>query len=159
MSTVPATTESHLTSLQHSEAIIKHYSLISAGVGFVPLPLLNWAGIITAQALMVAEIGRAFGVAPTTKERIRTLIVALVASIFQKEIGIRLAGGLLLVPVIGSVAAIFATPAMAWAATQGVGKVFETHFASGGTFLDFDPVKVQAKMKADVEAARANAPA
>ena len=157
MTTVPATTEPNLTPLQHSEAIIKHYSLIGGGVGFVPLPFINWAGIITVQAIMVAEIGKAFGVAPTTKERIRTLIVALVASIFQKELGIRLAGGLLLVPVIGSAAAIFATPAMAWAATQGIGKVFETHFASGGTFLDFDPVKVQAKMKAEVEAA--NAPA
>ena len=34
-------------------------------------------------------------------------------------------------------------PVFSGAATWAIGKVFIQHFASGGTFLDFDPKKVK----------------
>jgi hypothetical protein len=38
---------------------------------------------------------------------------------------------------------VLAMPALAGASTYAVGKVFELHFASGGTFLNFNPKSVQ----------------
>jgi hypothetical protein len=45
------------------------------------------------------------------------------------------------------------SPAFASASTYAVGKVFIQHFATGGTFLDFDPDKVKAHFAAEVERA------
>jgi hypothetical protein len=45
--------------------------------------------------------------------------------------------------VIGVMSAFVAIPGLAAAFTYAVGKVFVQHFASGGTFLDFDPKKVR----------------
>ena len=49
-------------------------------------------------------------------------------------------GGLVkMIPFVGMVA----VPAFAGASTYALGKVFEQHFASGGTFLNFDAVAVR----------------
>jgi uncharacterized protein (DUF697 family) len=47
------------------------------------------------------------------------------------------------IPLIGSLSGLVAVPALAAAFTYAVGKIFLQHFASGGTFLDFDPQKVR----------------
>ena len=47
-------------------------------------------------------------------------------------------------PVVGTALGIVAVPAFASGLTWAIGKVFVQHFASGGTFLDFDPDKVRA---------------
>src|SRR6201999_4230329 len=47
------------------------------------------------------------------------------------------------VPVLGPMVGLLAFPASSAALTYAVGKVFVQHFASGGTFLDFDPKTVR----------------
>jgi uncharacterized protein (DUF697 family) len=47
------------------------------------------------------------------------------------------------IPVAGNFMGLVAIPGVAAAFTYAVGKVFVQHFASGGTFLDFDPKKVR----------------
>ncbi len=47
------------------------------------------------------------------------------------------------VPVIGQTAGVIAMPIVSGAATYAMGKVFIQHFASGGTFLTFNPEKVR----------------
>ena len=46
-------------------------------------------------------------------------------------------------PLVGSLLSVASLPLFAGGITYAVGKVFITHFASGGTFLDFDPDKVR----------------
>ncbi len=48
-----------------------------------------------------------------------------------------------MVPVIGTVAGMFATPALAAATTYAVGTVFVQHLESGGTLLTFDAKKMK----------------
>lgn len=47
------------------------------------------------------------------------------------------------VPVIGQTAGVIAMPIVSGATTYAIGKVFIQHFASGGTFLTFNPEKVR----------------
>ena len=47
------------------------------------------------------------------------------------------------VPVIGQTAGVIGMPIVSGAATYAMGKVFIQHFASGGTFLTFNPEKVR----------------
>jgi hypothetical protein len=45
--------------------------------------------------------------------------------------------------LFGAILGAVTLPFFAGAATYAIGKVFMQHFASGGTFLDFDPDKVR----------------
>lgn len=59
-------------------------------------------------------------------------IVALVVSSMTKVI-----------PGVGQTAGVVTMPLLAGATTYAIGKVFNQHFASRGTFLTFDPDKVK----------------
>ena len=48
------------------------------------------------------------------------------------------------IPGIGTTAGVVAMPILGGATTYATGKVFIQHFASGGTFLSFNPDKVKA---------------
>jgi uncharacterized protein (DUF697 family) len=48
-----------------------------------------------------------------------------------------------MIPVAGQVIGFVTMPITAGATTFAVGKVFNQHFASGGTFLTFDSEKVR----------------
>jgi hypothetical protein len=63
------------------------------------------------------------------------------------------------VPVFGQLVGWATMPAFAAAATYAVGKVFDQHFAAGGTFLTFDPKKVQDYFRQKFEEARKRGPA
>ena len=49
-----------------------------------------------------------------------------------------------MIPVLGQTAGVITMPIVAGATTYAIGKIFVQHFASGGTFLTFDPDKVKA---------------
>ena len=59
------------------------------------------------------------------------------------------------VPLFGQVLGVLAVPAFGAGLTWAVGRIFMQHFASGGTFLDFDPEKVRAFFKSGKAAAAA----
>lgn len=48
-----------------------------------------------------------------------------------------------IVPAVGQTAGVVTMPIIAGATTYALGKVFIQHFASGGTFLTFDPEQVK----------------
>ncbi|MCI5140318.1 MAG: hypothetical protein D3909_00955 [Candidatus Electrothrix sp. ATG1] len=48
-----------------------------------------------------------------------------------------------MIPLAGHAVGLVAMPITAGATTFAVGKVFNQHFSSGGTFLTFDPEKVR----------------
>ena len=47
------------------------------------------------------------------------------------------------IPIVGQTVGMLTMPIIAGATTYAVGKVFHQHFASGGTFLTFDPNEVK----------------
>ena len=53
------------------------------------------------------------------------------------------------IPVIGPVIAATSLPAVSAAVTYAIGKVFISHFETGGTLLDFDPVAVREYFRAE----------
>jgi uncharacterized protein (DUF697 family) len=58
------------------------------------------------------------------------------------------------IPVAGPIAAIAVMPALSAAITWAVGRVFLTHFESGGTTLDFDAHKMKEQFDRELERAR-----
>ena len=140
---------------QLANEIVKKYSMYSAGSGLVPVPLVDWAIISGVQMKMLRDLGDVYGV-PFEADRVKPLVAAALGGYASTKLGYGIGGGFIrAIPIIGQTIGILSVPAFAYGLTFAVGKVFIQHFASGGTFLDFDPDKVRAYFQSEVAKARA----
>ena len=131
--------------------IIRNYSLVTAGAGFIPLPLADVTVIAGVQLKLLHSLAKLYEV-PFTSNLGKSLIAALTGGVASDGIARGTLGSLVkAVPIVGSVAGMLTLPAIAGATTYAVGKVFLQHFESGGTFLDFDPDKVKEYFAEQIE--------
>jgi uncharacterized protein (DUF697 family) len=122
---------------------------IAGGVGLVPLPFINMAGITALQLRMLQVLSESYEV-PFSKDLGKKIVGALLGSLVPASLSGRLGTLAALmgrsIHVMGPAGFIVGTlsmPVFAGAATYAIGKVFIQHFESGGTFLDFEPAKVR----------------
>ncbi len=126
-----------------ANAIVKKWSLWSAGAGVVPLPLVDLAAIAGIQLKMLKDLADHYEV-PFKENLGKSAIGSLVSSGIGTQLGTGTIRSLIkAIPVVGTVAGLTVMPAVAAASTLATGKVFTQHFASGGTFLNFKPDQVR----------------
>lgn len=112
---------------------IRNHMLYAAGLGLIPIPIVDTASILTTQVLMLRSIAKIYGL-PFKEQRAKSLIGVLAGNLGTTSV-------LKVIPGLGSVVGGAAMSLTAVAATYAIGKVFTLHFEQGGTLLDFDPVK------------------
>ena len=138
-----------------ADRVIKKHMLYSAGVSFLPVPLLDIAAITGVQLKMLAELAHVYGV-PFEGSKGKSIVSALIGGVATPTLAHGAVGSAVkIIPVVGVMASAFTMPMFASATTYAIGKVFRQHFASGGTFLDFDPEKVRDHFKESFEKAKA----
>lgn len=127
-----------------AEEVIKRFATYAAGAGLIPVPTLDMAAIAGVEIKMLSELAKVYEV-PFENDRVRPIVAAIIGGVAATELGYGIGGSLLKgVPIFGQVFGVLAVPAFGSGLTWAVGRVFMQHFASGGTFLDFDPEKVRA---------------
>jgi uncharacterized protein (DUF697 family) len=134
-------------------AVVKSYLPWAAGAGILPLPGIDLAAIIGVQLRMLAKLAEEYGV-PFKEQAAKSIVAALMATLVEYTLTGGLASAFKFVPVVGTLLGIAVLPAIAAAGTFAIGKVFITHFEAGGTFLEFDPKKVQNHFRVEFEKAR-----
>jgi len=120
-----------------AKAIVASNARWAAGVGLIPLPLVDWAAISGIQTRMLRQLCAEYKV-PYDKASASRYIGALVGGFVPASFGYSLASILKTVPIVGT-AAFIAVPAVAYATTSALGEVFIPHFESGGNLYTFDP--------------------
>ncbi|KAA0679994.1 YcjF family protein [Roseomonas genomospecies 6] len=149
----PASTETR------AAEIIRKHVLMSAAAGVIPLNFVDTAALAVVQLRLLKELSELHGV-----DFRGDIGRSAVGTLFATVAPTALAGGLLgsmafnmalrSVPVIGTVTRLATQPAFNSAFTYALGKVFQQHFASGGTFLTFQPEKVKTYFREKFEEAR-----
>ncbi len=140
----PTTTDTEPVSEEVDETFrsamstVHTYSALSAATGLIPLPFVDMAGFMAMQLLMLKKLCELYGI-PFDSQRSKSAIAILASGINSAYVA---ASSSKLIPFIGAFS-IAAMPAVNGALSYAVGRVFIQHFASGGTFLDFDPNKVR----------------
>jgi uncharacterized protein (DUF697 family) len=135
--------------------VIKKYAAYSAGAGLIPIPALDMVAIAGVQLKMIKDLAAVYDV-PFENDRVRPIVAALIGGYASSKIGAGIGGSLLKsVPLFGTVFGVLSVPAFGAGLSWAIGRVFMQHFASGGTFLDFDPDKVRAYFKGSKAAAAA----
>jgi uncharacterized protein (DUF697 family) len=135
--------KSEVSTEDAAEQIIKQNVLWGAGAGVIPFPLLDAAATAAVQIRMLKQLAALYEV-PFREDRIKNICIGLLAGLGAPVLGGTIAiSAIKFVPVLGALVAVLALPASSAAFTFAVGRVFVQHFASGGTFLDFDPKTVR----------------
>ncbi|MGK5093892.1 DUF697 domain-containing protein [Deltaproteobacteria bacterium TL4] len=121
---------------------IKTNVLWSMGVGLIPIPLVDILGVTAFQLRLLNQLGKLYDLEFKSnwgKSTIGSLLGGVGVG------GLSRVGGSLtkFIPFVGPMIGVVVTPLSAGASTYAVGKIFLQHFASGGTFLTFDPEKVR----------------
>jgi uncharacterized protein (DUF697 family) len=130
--------------------IVKKHVAYAAVVGLVPLPLVNAAGVAGIEIKLLHDLAEIYGV-PFRQDRVKSIVTSLIGGVLSTELGVVTAGAVKGWSILGGVLAFVCVPTFAGAVTYAVGRVFIQHFESGGTFLDFDPEKVQHYFKAQFQ--------
>lgn len=123
--------------------VVRRYALFAAGAGLLPVPLADMTAIAAIQLMMVAELAKVYKV-PFEKDLVRPIVGSLIGGYTSTKLGYRASGVILkTIPAIGPFLGALAVPAFGAGATWAIGRVFIQHFASGGTFLNFEPAQVR----------------
>ena len=122
--------------------------------GVLPLPLLDLALISGVQIKLIADLSELYGIS-FSEHVVRSSIASLVGGILPVS-GISSGGASMLkaIPVIGPLIGMVVAPAFAAATTWAVGRVFITHFESGGTLLDFNVGKARKRFQESYQSAK-----
>jgi uncharacterized protein (DUF697 family) len=139
---------------QQATKIVKTYMLFSMAAGLIPVPVVDLVAVSGVQLKMLAEISQTYNV-PFQENRGKAAMTSLVGFILPSTMAFGAFGSLLkAVPIVGALAGAPAMALFCGAYSWALGNVFIQHFASGGTFLTFDPDKVKEHFKAQFEEGR-----
>lgn len=132
------------------DALIRKRVYAAIGIGFIPVPLVDFAGLTALQLEMIYALSKAHGV-EFKKERVKSILSSLGGGVFTTA-SVPLAASLFkAIPVIGMTAGAASISIMGGATTYGLGWVFDRHFRNGGTLKNFDTEGTKAYFKTKVE--------
>jgi uncharacterized protein (DUF697 family) len=135
--------------------IVNKYMLWSMGAGIIPIPLIDMAAVTGVQLKMIKEISAVYNV-EFSDVKGKSIVTSLLGSIIPNSLSAGFLGSAFkLVPFIGWYAGSVSMSVFSGAATYAIGKVFVQHFASGGTFLEFNPEIMREYFKEEFEKGKA----
>jgi len=125
------------------DKMIRHHVYFAMGVGLIPVPLADFAGLTAIQLNLLRKLAKIYGV-PFFKDSVKNILSSLAGGALPLAMAAPLASSVTkFIPIMGQTAGVVAMPILGGATTYALGKVFIQHFASGGTFLTFEPEKVK----------------
>ena len=143
MEAVAENVEEVLSPDQKATKLIRNYTLGGLGIGVIPLPLVDMAALVALQLKMLHDLSKVYEV-PFNRSLGKSAVSTLLGGYLPVSLtGVTASSLAKFVPFVGTALAYTTQPLLCAAATYAVGKVFQQHFASGGTFLNFDPEQVR----------------
>lgn len=136
------------------DALIRKRVYAAIGIGFVPLPLVDFIGLSAVQLEMIHALAKVYGV-EFKKDRVKSIISALGSGVLTTA-GVPLAASLFKsIPVIGFPAGAATISIMGGASTYALGWVFDRHFRRGGTLAEFDTQEAKCYFKTKLDEGKA----
>lgn len=133
------TVETDTTLAQQADKTILNHTYLSMAAGLIPVPFLDFAGVSGVQLNMMRKLAQIYQI-PFSQDIMKNIIGALLGGSFPASVMPRIAVSVSkAIPIAGQTLGVVSAAAVAGACTYAVGKVFNRHFAEGGTFLSFDP--------------------
>ncbi len=132
------------------DALIRKRVYAAIGIGFVPVPLVDLAGLTAVQLELIHALTKAYGL-EFKKERAKSIISSLGSGIVSVAAVPLFASLFKSLPVVGMTAGGATISIVGGASTYAIGKVFDRHFRKGGNLLNFDAQGAKTYFKTKLE--------
>lgn len=126
------------TQKQNVDSIIRNHMVWSMGAGLIPIPIADFFAVSAIQLDMIRQIAKLHDI-DFSEQAGKASITALTGSGLAR-LGAR---AVKFIPGVGSVLGGITMSVLSGASTYALGEVFNKHFSTGGTFLDFDVDRVK----------------
>lgn len=143
-----------LPSTDGADRIVRKWTLWSAGLGLVPIPLVDFATTTGFSLKMLHSLSQYYGV-EFRGDLGKSAVSSLLAGAAAPTATLGLVSLVKAIPVLGTPLAIVSGPVVCGAFTYAVGRVFTAHFGSGGNLFDFDPESFRDYFHDQIEAGKA----
>jgi uncharacterized protein (DUF697 family) len=137
-----AKAEEMLPTREEADRLIRNHVYGAMGVGLIPLPIVDFVALTGVQLNMLRRLAKLYEV-PFSQDKVKNLLSCLVGGAVPVGAAAPMASLLKAIPIVGQTVGVLGTSLAGGAVTYAVGKVFLQHFASGGTFLNFNPDEVK----------------
>jgi hypothetical protein len=118
-----------------ADNIIKDYVILAMGTGLIPSALIDVVGITALEVKMIGDLAKVYAF-PVPRRLVRyKILISLIGSLGPVYLSIRMHSALKSVPLIGHAVYVGMLSVTGGAAMYAVGKAFQRHYESGGTFL------------------------
>ncbi|MCP4352176.1 MAG: DUF697 domain-containing protein [Desulfobacterales bacterium] len=125
-----------------ADKTVRNHVIGSMGVGLIPVPVVDLVALTGVQLNMLRKLAKSYNV-PFSKDKVKNILASLIGGTVPVTFSSTLASLVKSIPIVGQTTGALSMPILAGATTYAVGKVFTQHFASGGTFLNFNPEEVK----------------
>ena len=135
------------SSAEIASQIINKNVALAAGVGLLPVPVVDFVGISLINLNMLRELADTYGV-PFSENLGKTMVASLLAGLGAGRLAVMgVASVAKFLPGLGTAFSAIALPTFAAASTYAIGRVFDIHFRVGGNFFDFNLKSKQEELK------------
>ena len=117
-----------------AEELIKARALLAAGLGIVPIPVVNFASASAVQMAMVQALTRIYNV-EAKKSWIKNIISSVLGGFSTTALTGLAAGTLGAAPLVGASLAVISAPALNGLTTYALGYMFIRYFESPDGFI------------------------
>lgn len=136
---------------EKAQGVIKRNVYWAIGLGAIPLPFVDAAGVLIAQIKMLRELAGIYDV-PFSDSRAKAIVGSLMSSLGAQALSYAFIGSIFkIIPALGPAVGLVTMPIVAGALTRTLGNIFMMHFESGGTLLDFDAAAMHSHFKQEFE--------
>ena len=130
------------TRTNQANTIVKNYTRAAVGVGVVPIPLLDLTLLSGIQLKMLHSLAQLYQV-EFSRNLAQPALAALLGAVIPVSFSVNLSRFIKIIPAYGWAVGAAGTALFGSVSTYAVGQIFIQHFASGGTFLNFEPEQVK----------------
>lgn len=121
-----------------AELIIRKYSLLAMGAGLIPIPVVDVVATGGLEVMLIAELARLYEFKVPEKLVFLKLLVTAAGSILPVYVSIKTYSFLRTLPWIGHTLFSGLISIASGATMYAVGRIFQEHYESGGTFLSLN---------------------
>ncbi|MFZ4535717.1 YcjF family protein [Propionivibrio sp.] len=117
---------------------IRNHVIAAMGVGLVPSFLLEAVGVTGIEVKMIRDLAEIYRFPVPSKLVAYKVLISLIGSVAPFFVAAKLHAAVKTLPIVGHATYIAFLSTTNGAAVFAVGKIFQRHYESGGTFLSSD---------------------
>ncbi len=126
--------------------IVSTYSAVGAGIGVIPIVVVDIAGLATVQLMMLSRLAAVYKV-PFSGNLARTIVSAVLGAIVPTTLKAGTIGLIRSIPLFGQLFGFAAMPAYSWMVTYAIGTVFTDIFEQNQDLGSLSVEETTAKVK------------